>query len=112
MQARSFYQANGCFFQGKILQSALGSLLVVGLALGVHGKPSLLHALMLGENLPYAPEAREGHYSQYDAQHIVVAPQAGSAKQYTCQQECPPALAAQMIFGLDDQGMKEPDGEK
>lgn len=81
-------------------------------SLGIAGEPSSLHPLFLLNQLSNAPESREGEYSQNDRDKKVVYHQGQRRSDDTYEEKKPPAALAEIVFCLDDYGMKQTYDEK
>ena len=90
-----------------IAHGSLLTALVITFALGIHGKPALLHPLFLLKDLEYAPEARAPYHAQHGTQNIVGHQQAGNDKAHACYGKQPPYTGAEIILSLDNQRMKK-----
>ncbi len=75
-------------------------------SLGIAGEPSSLHPLFLLNQLSYAPECGEGEYGQNNRDKIVVYHQRESRSDDTYEEKKPPAALAEIVFCLNDYGMK------
>ena len=96
--------------------SLSGSFAVVDievvLTLRIAREPAFAHSLALLEHFLYAPEARESHHAGKDREHRIAYIQRHSAHGNASKQKSPPAAHSEIIFALDDKGMKNTDDKK
>ena len=85
---------------------------VVGFPLGVHGEPALSYTLMLCDYFADAPEGGTGQHAQYDAGVFIGGIQAEGSEYDAHGQKGPPDAFAEIVLRLDDEGVKEADGQK
>lgn len=81
-------------------------LLVLLLSLWVHREPSFLYSLSLFKDFKDTPKARATDNSKHRTEYLVLNKQRRYKECQSCQKEPPPTFHSEIVFALDDNGMK------
>ena len=82
------------------------------LSFRVHGEPAFADAVVLLVEFQYAPEAGEGDDAEDDARVFVRDEKRGDEGDNAGHKEGWPALLAEVVFALDDQGVEHSDAKE
>ncbi len=87
-------------------------LFILVLTFRIHWEPTLPDALPLLKDFEDAPEARAADDTEDGAEGLILDKERATDEGNACEEEHPPAVSAEVILRLDDDGMKEADGEE
>jgi hypothetical protein len=78
----------------------------------IGGKPTLAHPFGLLKNLANAPQRRKGKYARHGGKKRAFAKKRYDSTQHAQQKKRYPRARAKVVLCLDNQRVKQPDGEK